>query len=131
MRFLLDTPILTEKRAIQFSTGGTGPAPQQITNEGTCMYKIAAAVNNGVDLWVSPYILPYSGKLSREKTFANFAVLWLYAKVFSMKFGAWRPLARQKRAIHESFLRENHIFHQFASFLPRKFPAIQYTVDLN
>ena len=34
MRFLLDTPILTEKRAIQFSTGGTGPAPQQITTEG-------------------------------------------------------------------------------------------------
>ena len=53
MRFLLDTPILTEKRAIQFSTGGTGPAPQQITNEG--MYKIAAAVNNGVGLCVSPY----------------------------------------------------------------------------
>ena len=52
MRFLLDTPILTEKRAIQFSTGGTGPAPQQITNEG--VYKIAA-VNSTVDLWVSPY----------------------------------------------------------------------------
>ena len=33
---------------------------------------------------------------SREKTFANFAVLWLYTKVFSVKFGAWRPLAQQK-----------------------------------
>ena len=43
----------------------------------------------------------------REKTFANFAVLWLYAKVFSVKFGAQHPLARQKRAICESFLREN------------------------
>ena len=32
-------------------------------------------------------ILPYSGKLSREKTFVNFAVLWLFAKVFSAKFG--------------------------------------------
>ena len=52
MRFLLDTPILTDKRAIQFSTGGTGPAPQQITNEGA--YK-SAAVNNGVGLWVSTY----------------------------------------------------------------------------
>ena len=31
--------------------------------------------------------LPYSGKLLREKTFANSVVLWLYAKVFSVKFG--------------------------------------------
>ena len=35
--------------------------------------------------------IPYSGKLSREKTFANFTVLWLFVKVFSVKFklGAW------------------------------------------
>ena len=31
--------------------------------------------------------IPYSGKLSREKTFMNFEVLLLFAKVFSMKFG--------------------------------------------
>ena len=31
--------------------------------------------------------IPYSGKLSREKTFANFEVLWLFTKVFSLKFG--------------------------------------------
>ena len=31
--------------------------------------------------------LPYSRKLSREKTFVNFTVLWLFAKVFSTKFG--------------------------------------------
>ena len=30
--------------------------------------------------------LPYSGKLSREKTCANFEVLWLFAEVFSVKF---------------------------------------------
>ena len=34
-----------------------------------------------------PCTLPYSGKLSREKTFANFAVLWLFTKVFFTKFG--------------------------------------------
>ena len=34
-----------------------------------------------------PRKLPYSGKLSQEKTFANFVVLWMFAKVFSMKFG--------------------------------------------
>ena len=33
------------------------------------------------------YNIPYSGKLSREKTFANFTVLWLFVKVFSAKFG--------------------------------------------
>ena len=32
-------------------------------------------------------VISYSGKLLREKTFANFAVLWLVAKVFSAKFG--------------------------------------------
>ena len=31
-----------------------------------------------------PYTyIPYSGKLSREKTFANFVVLWLFLKIFS------------------------------------------------
>ena len=33
------------------------------------------------------YKVLYSGKLSREKTIPNFAVLWLFAKVFSAKFG--------------------------------------------
>ena len=53
----------------------------------------------------------------------NFAALWLYAKVFSVKFEAWRLLARQKRAIRESFLREKRIFHQFAKvFSHESFP---------
>ena len=29
--------------------------------------------------------IPYSGKLLREKTFVNFVVLWLFAKVFAVK----------------------------------------------
>ena len=55
----------------------------------------------------------------------NFVVLWLYAKVF---FGVWRPLVRQKRAIHESFLhesflRENRIFNKFVKvFSLESFP---------
>ena len=77
-------------------------------------------------------ILLYSGKLSREKTFANFKILWLYAKDFFAKFGVWHPLGLlQKRAIRESFLHENRIFtnlRKFSpiceSFLPRKFLAI-------
>ena len=68
-------------------------------------------------------LILYSGKLSREKTFANFAVLWLFAKVFFAKFGGVAPLVLQKRAIHESFLRENRIFHQFAKvFSLESFP---------
>ena len=72
----------------------------------------AAAQNNSqrVEELIEEIQVPYSGKLLREKTFANFTVLWLYVKVFSAKFGAWRPSAWQKRAICESFLRENHIF---------------------
>ena len=33
----------------------------------------------------SDRLVPYSGKLSREKTFGNFSVLWLSAKVFSLE----------------------------------------------
>ena len=45
-------------------------------------------------------VIPYSGKLSREKTFADFAVLELSAKVFSAKFwgrgvlGGWASSQR-------------------------------------
>ena len=67
----------------------------------------------------------YSGKLLREKTFADLVVLWLFLKVFSTEnLGTWCPLVQQKRAIRKSFLRENRIFHQFTkdfsleSFLP-------------
>jgi len=38
----------------------------------------------------------YSGKLSREKTFMNFTVLWLFAKVFSTKFGGIAPFGAAK-----------------------------------
>ena len=71
---------------------------------------------------------PYSGKLSRKKTFANFAVLWLFAKVFSVKFGTWHWLVQQKWAIRESFL-DRIVFSPICeSFLPRKFLAIRYHV---
>ena len=38
--------------------------------------------------------LPYNGKLLREKTFANFAVLWQYTKIFSTTLGVWHSLAK-------------------------------------
>ena len=82
-----------------------------------------------VILCVPPWfvdLIPYSGKLLREKTFANFAVLWLFMKVFSVKFGMWHSLAWHKRAICGSFSYENRIFHQFAKVFSLKFPAIRY-----
>ena len=79
-----------------------------------------------MDAQKTTYIVPYSGKLSREKTFANFMVLWLYTKVFSVKFGAWCPLVLQKRAIRESFPHENRIFTNLQKFFPSK--VSRYTV---
>ena len=41
----------------------------------------------------------------------------------SFLLGVWHPLARHKRTIRESILRENHIFHQFTKvFLLENFP---------
>ena len=47
-------------------------------------------------------------------------IWWLFAKVFSMKFGGMAPLALQKRPIHESFLHENSSFPQFTKFSKSK-----------
>ena len=49
--------------------------------------------------------IPYSGKLLREKTFANFVAI--RESVLREILGAWHPLAQQK-------------------FSPRKFPATRY-----
>ena len=54
-------------------------------------------------IFVTSKSIPYSGKLSREKTFANFTVLWLFAKVFSAKFGGMASFRVAKRAIREKF----------------------------
>ena len=71
------------------------------------------------------YDILYSGKLSREKTCMNFVVLWLFAKVFSAKFGGVAPLVLQKQAIRKSFFPRKLYFSPIReSFLPQKFPAI-------
>ena len=42
-----------------------------------------------LDIYSETYpSIPYSEKLAREKTFMNFAVLWLFVKVFSTKLGS-------------------------------------------
>ena len=40
----------------------------------------------------------YNRKLLRDKTFANFVVLWLFTKVFSAKFGSVVSLAVAKES---------------------------------
>ena len=70
-------------------------------------------------------LIPYSGKLSREKPFVNFIILWLVAKVFSAKFGGMASVGVPKLigAIRESFLHENCIYHQFVKvFSLESFP---------
>ena len=42
--------------------------------------------NTGMDMITTDATVPYSGKLSREKTFTNFAIFPPSAKVFSTKF---------------------------------------------
>ena len=70
--------------------------------------------------------VPYSGKLSREKTFANFTVLWQFAKVFSAKFGAWHPLARQSEQSVKIFPVKIVFSPIHESFLPWKLTTIRY-----
>ena len=57
--------------------------------------------------------IPYSGKLLREKSFANFAVLWLYAEVFSVQFGGVASFGTAKVS-------------NLQKFSLQKFPAIWY-----
>ena len=75
------------------------------------------------------HIIPYIGKLLREKTFANFEVLWLFAKVFFCKLWRrgifwWHSIFWwQKWAILESFLCESRTFYHFAKvFSLESFP---------
>ena len=56
-------------------------------------------------------------------------ILWLWAKVFSAKFGAWHLLAWQERAIRESFFHENCIFHKLV-FSLESFPLYGKSGDV-
>ena len=64
----------------------------------------------------------YSGKLLREKTFANFAVLWLFTKVFSVKFGVVVSFVRHKQAGCESFFSTKIVFFTNSVFSLESFP---------
>ena len=79
--------------------------------------------------WCVPQValIPYSGKLLREKTFTNFAVLWLFVKVFSTKFGGVVSFCVAQASNLWNFSPQKLSFSPICeSFLPRKFPAIRY-----
>ena len=66
--------------------------------------------------------VPYSGKLLREKSFANYAVLWLFAKVFSVKF--WGVVSFGAAKASKS------CFHQFTKVYSLKsFPLYSILVS--
>ena len=68
--------------------------------------------------------LRYSGKLSREKIFANFELV--YPQKFSPRNRRPHPhITGGAIAIHESFLCESSSPVR-ESFLPRKFPAKKF-----
>ena len=68
-----------------------------------------------LDVWL-PFPIPYSRKLSREKTFVNFKVLLLFTKVFSTKFegvasfGSTSDQSTKFFPIRECFLLWNTVF---------------------
>ena len=78
--------------------------------------------------YVSIFLLPCSGKLSREKTFANFAVLWLFTKVFFSPRNLGHGVLRQGKSEQSAKVFSTKIVFSpiRESFLPQKFPGIWY-----
>ena len=70
---------------IHMATVGQVPAVVSCTTGQ--YHDIALATGQYIALVVALiYVIPYSGKLSREKTFTNFAIFQPSTKVFSTKF---------------------------------------------
>ena len=64
----------------------------------------------------------YRGKLSREKIFTNYTVLWLFAKA---KFGGMVSFGTAKTSDLRKFFTVKIVFSPICeSFLPQKFSAI-------
>ena len=66
------------------------------------------------------------GKLLREKTFADFKVLWLFAKVFSTKFGGMASFGGTSEHFPKLFLsfllQSFPLYSIYLQFLPCKYP---------
>ena len=76
---------------------------------------------------------PRSGKLSREKTCTNFVVLWVFAKLFSGKFGEvvsfWGRCILGHSKSEQSvkvFSAKIVFFTNLQKNFPQKFPTLQW-----
>ena len=126
-------------------SGGRGACPQdialiwyarrQIAFGGTELGDLKTIINClknisqplPTQLYTTKIIYPFIDTLWIYATHDYKHPFWLlFARKFSPRhLGAWSPLTRQKRAIRESFLCENPIFHQFTKCSPSKVSAIQ------
>ena len=76
------------------------------------------------------YRIPYSGKLSREKSFANFTQFCSYY-ISLRNLEAWRLFERQKRATTKVFSTKIVFFYQSAKvFSLESFPLYGDTTEL-
>ena len=73
-------------------------------------------------------LITYSGKLSRGKSFVNFAVFWLFAKDFSVKFGGVASFGTPQMSNLWKFSPRKSYFSPIREFSPSKVP--RYTVQL-
>ena len=78
---VLGHPVLMSQKSVSIREGGTdlAVAGKEQNSLHSSMCHLHCTTNTGDT--------PHSGKLPREKTFANFEVLQLFAKVFTVKFG--------------------------------------------
>ena len=84
------------------------------------------ATGNGMKEYRRWTYVPYSGKLSRERTFMNSTVLWLFVKVFSAKFGNKMFFGAAKLSNPQKFSLQKFIFTSLWKFSPSK--VSRYTV---
>ena len=62
---------------------------------------------------------------SREKTFTNFEVLWLFVKVFCVRFGGMASFGGTSKQFAKVFSAKIYFPPIRISFLPQKFLTIQ------
>ena len=71
--------------------------------------------------------IPYRGKLSREKTFTNFTILWLFAKVFFREIWGhgirWHSKSKQSTKVFSTKI------HQFAKVFSLDKKASRYMIN--
>ena len=95
------------------------------TNTSTFLYSEYVLLH--LISYIRLFLVPYSGKLSREKIFANFAVLWLFVTVFLHEIWGCGILWHGKVSNPRKFSpQKNVLFTNLRKFSPSK--VSHYTV---